>query len=147
MSNRQQVLDLPELLENILIQLPIRDLLFAQKVCKDWQQAIAASPKIQEALFFRQDRVNHGSSFNNGHKGATANPKSAVAGNPLLMATYAYYNSEDETWEPLDNFGKLVEGFKAQVKGSGYDRHDEFEDVHCVAKLEDGGCFMTCHEA
>ncbi|KAK5737151.1 hypothetical protein LTR17_006934 [Elasticomyces elasticus] len=54
MANQQQALALPELLEHILLRLPMRDLLFAQKVCRDWQQAINSSPSIQKALCFRR---------------------------------------------------------------------------------------------
>ncbi|KAK3636507.1 hypothetical protein LTR56_014133 [Elasticomyces elasticus] len=49
---QEQALGLAELLETILLQLPPRNLLFAQKVCKDWKQAMEASPSIQKALFF-----------------------------------------------------------------------------------------------
>ncbi|KAK4965373.1 hypothetical protein LTR42_012129 [Elasticomyces elasticus] len=48
----QQVLDLPELLESILLILPMRDLLLAQRVSKTFQQVILSSPHIQRALFF-----------------------------------------------------------------------------------------------
>ncbi|KAK4956728.1 hypothetical protein LTR10_006256 [Elasticomyces elasticus] len=48
-----QVLLLPELLENILLRLHTRDLLFAQKVCKTWKEVIEDSPDIQKALFFK----------------------------------------------------------------------------------------------
>jgi hypothetical protein len=54
----QEVFDTAELLEAVLFQLPIRDLLFAQKVCREWKQAIDASPKLQEALFFRSVLVS-----------------------------------------------------------------------------------------
>ncbi|KAK4888981.1 hypothetical protein LTR27_012202 [Elasticomyces elasticus] len=53
MSSTARVLGLPELLENTLLQLPTRDLLFAQKVCASWKTAIASSPSLQRALFFR----------------------------------------------------------------------------------------------
>ncbi|KAK5744949.1 hypothetical protein LTR17_001700 [Elasticomyces elasticus] len=46
-----EVLDLPELLESILLNLPIQDLLFSQKVCRRWKAAVDSSP-IQKALFF-----------------------------------------------------------------------------------------------
>ncbi|KAK4898589.1 hypothetical protein LTR27_003761 [Elasticomyces elasticus] len=46
-----EVLDLPELLECILLNLPIRDLLFSQKVCRRWK-AVVDSSRIQKALFF-----------------------------------------------------------------------------------------------
>jgi len=49
----QRTFDVPELLEHVLLQLPIKDLLFAQKVCKHWKQTIEASPRAQQALFFR----------------------------------------------------------------------------------------------
>ncbi|KAK3632723.1 hypothetical protein LTR56_016193 [Elasticomyces elasticus] len=47
-----QVLALPELLETILLGLPIKDLLFAQKVCKTWMEVTEGSARIQKALFF-----------------------------------------------------------------------------------------------
>ncbi|KAK5710228.1 hypothetical protein LTR17_019063 [Elasticomyces elasticus] len=46
-------LAVPELLENILLRLHTRDLLFAQKVCKAWKEVMEASPKLQRALFFK----------------------------------------------------------------------------------------------
>ncbi|KAK5687080.1 hypothetical protein LTS10_001217 [Elasticomyces elasticus] len=47
-----QVLDLPELFEAIVLQLPMRDLLFAQRVSKTWKANLDASPAVQKALFF-----------------------------------------------------------------------------------------------
>ncbi|KAK5714267.1 hypothetical protein LTR17_017273 [Elasticomyces elasticus] len=47
---QEQALGLAELLETILLQLPPRNLLFAQKVCKDWKQAMEASPTCNTAL-------------------------------------------------------------------------------------------------
>ncbi|KAK3618730.1 hypothetical protein LTR56_024471 [Elasticomyces elasticus] len=47
-----QVLDLPELFEAIVLQLPMRDLLFAQRVSKTWRANLDASPAVQKALFF-----------------------------------------------------------------------------------------------
>ncbi|KAK3656839.1 hypothetical protein LTR56_002820 [Elasticomyces elasticus] len=52
-----QALTIPELLENMLLQLPTKDLLFAQKVCKAWKLAIQSSPGIQRALFFQPGAV------------------------------------------------------------------------------------------
>ncbi|MCJ1462008.1 hypothetical protein MMC07_000608 [Pseudocyphellaria aurata] len=40
-----------ELLENILLQLPMSDLLFAQSVCRQWQATVKGLPKVQKALF------------------------------------------------------------------------------------------------
>jgi hypothetical protein len=41
------------LLEMILFQLPMKDLLFAQKVSRTWQAVIQISTKLQKRLFFR----------------------------------------------------------------------------------------------
>ncbi|GIZ48476.1 hypothetical protein CKM354_001153500 [Cercospora kikuchii] len=43
----------PELLESILLQLPMLDLISAQRVDRTFQHAIKKSPSIQRALFFR----------------------------------------------------------------------------------------------
>ena len=47
-----QVLDIIELLECVLLNLPTQDLLFAQQVSKQWHMTIASSRKLQQALFF-----------------------------------------------------------------------------------------------
>jgi hypothetical protein len=57
MSAQESVLALPELLESILLHLPLKDLLFAQKVSRQWQTVIATSPPIQQALFFAPGQV------------------------------------------------------------------------------------------
>ncbi|KAK5708067.1 hypothetical protein LTR97_000607 [Elasticomyces elasticus] len=51
------VLNLPELLEVILLHLPARDLLFAQKVCKTWKLTVDTTLSIQKALFFAPGTV------------------------------------------------------------------------------------------
>ncbi|KAK3684610.1 hypothetical protein LTR37_020110 [Vermiconidia calcicola] len=48
-----QVFSTTELLEAILLDLSIKNLLFAQGVCKKWKAVIDASSKLQEALFFK----------------------------------------------------------------------------------------------
>ncbi|KAK3717979.1 hypothetical protein LTR37_005405 [Vermiconidia calcicola] len=52
MAASVRVLDTVELLEHILYKLPMRDLLLAQRVCKQWQAVIKDSKKLQRALFF-----------------------------------------------------------------------------------------------
>ena len=42
-----------ELLEHILYDLPIRDLLLSQRVCRTWRSLISSSPTLQQALFLR----------------------------------------------------------------------------------------------
>ncbi|KUJ13209.1 uncharacterized protein LY89DRAFT_784962 [Mollisia scopiformis] len=49
---QNQVFALPEIVENILLQLPLRDLLVnAQRVCHGWNE-VTKSPTLQQALFF-----------------------------------------------------------------------------------------------
>ncbi|RMY13919.1 hypothetical protein D0867_07300 [Hortaea werneckii] len=48
----RRALDTPELLEAILYQLPLRDLVRAQLVCRQWQTVIDHSKKLQRALYF-----------------------------------------------------------------------------------------------
>ncbi|KXT01652.1 hypothetical protein AC578_2763 [Pseudocercospora eumusae] len=48
-----KVYDTVELLESILLELPIRDVLLAQRVAKSWQQTISGSIKLQRSLFFK----------------------------------------------------------------------------------------------
>ena len=52
-ASRVRTFEIAELLETILAELPPRDLLLVQRVCKDWQAAIIASKKLQVILFFR----------------------------------------------------------------------------------------------
>lgn len=46
------VFDTVELFEAVLVCLPARDLLLAQRVSRRWQNVIAKSTKLQRALFF-----------------------------------------------------------------------------------------------
>ncbi|KAK5675785.1 hypothetical protein LTS10_011512 [Elasticomyces elasticus] len=48
------MLDVPELLENIILYLPLRDIVQAQRVSKHWLDSIKSSPRIQQALFLRR---------------------------------------------------------------------------------------------
>lgn len=47
-----RVLAITELLEQILLELPMRDLLLAQRVDQFWKHTIDGSPRIQRALYF-----------------------------------------------------------------------------------------------
>ncbi|KAK4613631.1 hypothetical protein CLAFUW4_09711 [Fulvia fulva] len=44
-----------ELLEQILLELPMKDLLLDQRVSKMWKECIDKSTKLQKALFFVAD--------------------------------------------------------------------------------------------
>lgn len=51
-GNEHHLFHIPELLEAILIELPVKDLLLGQRVCKTWRGAIETSSRLQKALFF-----------------------------------------------------------------------------------------------
>ena len=53
MSARDQVLAITELLEAVLLQLPMQYIFRAQQVCKYWRLLITTSDSIQKALFMR----------------------------------------------------------------------------------------------
>ncbi|KAK5714980.1 hypothetical protein LTR15_010396 [Elasticomyces elasticus] len=64
MSNIRQIGELtpnrelfatPEILEAILLHLPLIDLLFSQKVCRTWKAVVDTSPSIKKALFLVPD--------------------------------------------------------------------------------------------
>jgi hypothetical protein len=46
-------LDIIELLEAVLLKLPLKDLIFAQKICKHFKRVIETSASLQKALFFQ----------------------------------------------------------------------------------------------
>lgn len=52
-SSSCKVFGITELLENVLIKLPNKDLLLAQRVCKTWRNTIVGSERIQKALCFK----------------------------------------------------------------------------------------------
>lgn len=61
-----QALRVSEILEAILLQLPISDLLVnAQLVSHQWKSAITSSTKLQQALFFRPSENNIGEALFN----------------------------------------------------------------------------------
>ncbi|KAI7154376.1 hypothetical protein KC349_g7713 [Hortaea werneckii] len=53
MSARDQVFAITELLEAVLLQLPMETLFLAQEVCKHWLLLIITSDPIQKVLFMR----------------------------------------------------------------------------------------------
>lgn len=55
MSAESRVFALPELLEAILLHLPLVDILLAQRVDRTFRDGIKASPALQKALFLRPD--------------------------------------------------------------------------------------------
>ncbi|KAK3637111.1 hypothetical protein LTR56_013843 [Elasticomyces elasticus] len=88
------VLMLPELLEIILLDLPTRDLLFAQKVCRTWKEVINTTKSIQKALYFVPGTLSDVHvDVDAAHQHLiTSTPATAI--NPLLVATNASGGSQ-----------------------------------------------------
>src|ERR1700712_929501 len=55
---RQHVLRISELVTNILVHLPPKNIFGVKRVCKRFARAVDESPKIQEKLFLRQRARN-----------------------------------------------------------------------------------------
>ncbi|KAK4961480.1 hypothetical protein LTR10_001970 [Elasticomyces elasticus] len=88
-----QVLLLPELLEHILLDLTsMRDLLFAQKVCRTWKATIDTSPGIQKALYLTAGGV--ADVIQDGPEAYREGMKLDCIFNPLLMDCCGYYHSK-----------------------------------------------------
>ena len=58
MSARARVLDIPELLEAILLALPLKYLLISQRVSRTFNAVVQASPHPQHALFKRNNAMD-----------------------------------------------------------------------------------------
>lgn len=51
MAAKSKVFSTTELLEAILLQLPMKDVLLSQRVSKEWRDTIVGSTKLRELLF------------------------------------------------------------------------------------------------
>lgn len=72
MASTQRVLDIPELLEKILLHVPEPELLLSQRVNQAFRNVIKHSPKLQRRLFYTADHYHEG------------NELSELKWNPLL---------------------------------------------------------------
>lgn len=52
-SATTRALETPELLENVLLYLPLNEILFAQRVCRFWKASIETSANAQRVLYYR----------------------------------------------------------------------------------------------
>lgn len=69
---RKIALEIPELIEAILLELPNQDLLLDQRVCQLWRDTITSSPTIQEKLFYKPLSIS------------TISPDNPLRINPML---------------------------------------------------------------
>jgi hypothetical protein len=90
MDAMQRVIGTTELLEKILLRLPMRSLLHTQRVCKSWKQVITTSPSLQQALFFRAKGQFPRSNSEDEKQEAELNPL-LVWLFPPFFETHAFY--------------------------------------------------------
>lgn len=92
--------DLPELLEQILINLSQRELLLTQRVSQAFHQTISASPKLQRALFFSPDPFLPSSpiTYLNPATGATSAHSRPQNNRLLLRAFPGVYPTVSPCW-------------------------------------------------
>ncbi|KAK5694172.1 hypothetical protein LTR97_009793 [Elasticomyces elasticus] len=79
------VLMLSELLEIILLDLPTRDLLFAQKVCRTWKEVMDTTKAVQKALYLVPGAMSDVHVDAAHQHLITSTPATAI--NPLLVST------------------------------------------------------------
>ncbi|KAF7346435.1 putative MFS transporter [Mycena sanguinolenta] len=100
-----EVISTPELLEQILVHLPIRDLLVAAPLVSKTWHAVTLSPALQRALFFEPDPL------------ASASTR---VKNPLLAETFPPFFEDDPHWsgnlEAIESmpWSKAPDAFKRQ---------------------------------
>ncbi|KAI6829014.1 hypothetical protein KC327_g7125 [Hortaea werneckii] len=104
-----KVFGIPELAEAILLNLPIKDLLFAQLICKDIKNLIDGSTRIQRALFLLPGKATS-AHFESKHESAPFNwlhegkdrgfpSEGGVNVNPLLCHyRYVKPSSDPNDW-------------------------------------------------
>ncbi|KAI7183706.1 hypothetical protein KC363_g8101 [Hortaea werneckii] len=102
-----KVFGIPELAEAILLNLPMKDLLFAQLICKDIKDLIDGSTRIQRALFFLPGEATS-ANFESKHMSAPFNwlhegkdlgfpSEGGVNVNPLICC---YHYLKPRSYEP-----------------------------------------------
>ncbi|KAI9646259.1 hypothetical protein NHQ30_005699 [Ciborinia camelliae] len=110
----QTALAIPELVEQILLHLPITDLLIRiQRINTYFRKIIDSSPRLQHRLFFSGNKDGHD---------ATIRP------NPLLYSSlHAYINPERKEWvcsEEIPPLELCEMGFGPGVERKGFRRKD-----------------------
>ena len=117
------VAGVPELVEMILLQLPVKDVLLAQRVDRTWQGVITGSPKLQQALFFRPCSV-HKAYVTNSHYTSMQPCRSPAECDPkerrFPIARTAAHDNPYWTTDGKDQVKVLLNPY-IQHWGDGYD--------------------------
>ncbi|KAF2482750.1 hypothetical protein BDY17DRAFT_165640 [Neohortaea acidophila] len=84
----QRVLNIPELLEIILLYLSQKDLLLSQRTSRAFRRTIQASPRLQKSLFLLPDWRLEGRAFNAYAKDQPNRPGRKPENNRLLLRAF-----------------------------------------------------------
>lgn len=102
-----KVVNVTELLEAVLLELPCKDILIAQRVSKAWKATIQESVKLQAALCFTPTEARATKDGNTSRERITSDSisardcyyhaldESATLINPLLRHLYRWYRSKE----------------------------------------------------
>ncbi|KAF2174217.1 hypothetical protein M409DRAFT_16484 [Zasmidium cellare ATCC 36951] len=131
---------IPELVEYILLELPLRDVLLAQRIDRTWGDIITGSSKLQKALFFRPSvdhtlRMRGLSDYTKSPcdcKNAPKRPLATHLGRPVRTKDLCWARDETDTnhyavainpfvWSKgrPDSFLDIEEGIEALMKTTG----------------------------
>ncbi|KAK5694040.1 hypothetical protein LTR97_009659 [Elasticomyces elasticus] len=122
-----KALSIPELLEEILLDLSTKEILFAQKVCKTWKQIVDTTPSLQRALFLMPARNTDSS--RTGAKSSFS--RSVAAGHIECVPSF-------EDW-PLFLLNPLLVG------GSGGCVQTQGGDIEILSKPLNAGTESSCN--
>lgn len=95
-SAESNTLQIRELLEQILLHLPMLDLLHSQRVCRHWKDTIDSSPTLQQALYFRPVPVGR----NHGEAGSNLQDQHSNIFNPLLQEVFTEWFNSSSYFKP-----------------------------------------------
>ncbi|KAK8077291.1 hypothetical protein PG996_003461 [Apiospora saccharicola] len=117
------LLEIPELLEKILLHLDQRELLVnAQRVCRQWRQCITDTPSIQQHLFLLPEPA----------RGRTSNADAdKPRQNPLLVKDFPEWFMHGNTWPP-DQRLRFVRTTEPYFRG--YDRDVVYPESERITK-------------
>ncbi|KAK4613423.1 hypothetical protein CLAFUW4_09275 [Fulvia fulva] len=107
------VFGIAELLEEILLGLPTKDLLLAQSVSRTWKAAISNSIRIQHALFLRPISIDTRSQGDITQSGSAGSSEPSVLFNPILPIVHTSGHRKCETTvenitAPDSSVGKML---------------------------------------
>ncbi|KAK5120101.1 hypothetical protein LTR85_006582 [Meristemomyces frigidus] len=120
MSTAQQVCETYELLERILLHLPLRDLLLSQRICTSFRDLVRRSQNINRALFFSpaKDSVQwHRVSYNSkdheiqgseGWKARKEDTATELMLNPFIAVTSNLSHNWRHRWTALEDYGNRL---------------------------------------